>query len=660
MKHLIIGTAGHIDHGKTALIKALTSIDCDTHKEEKLRGITINLGFAHLNLPGGQSIGIIDVPGHSDFINTMVGGTCGIDMVLLVIAADSGIMPQTAEHVNIITALGISNGVVALAKTDLVDEELIEMARYEISDFLDKTSLKNAPIVPVSCVTGQGIDELINAIEQMVSGIQEPEKGNLFRMYIDRIFTVKGFGSVVTGSVLGGSIETGKDVFLLPGSNQKLRVRSIERHGNSVDKVVAGDRAALNLIGLKNEDYERGMLISDKLLPDTRMIDVYVALFDNASPLSLWSNVTFISGTFESQARLHLLNKDEVMPGENAVAQIHLYRPAILMNRDKFIIRNSSADLTLGGGYIIDASPLHHKRRTPRLIDYLNRLSVSLLSDNSVSEIISVELKKEFRPFSLAEMAEKLNMSVTELKTELESGKVDFTIYLAGDTAIVIDPVCDKTYRDKIIDILKEHHARNSIFPGGLELNEIISKSGMIKMKQGKIYLEILLKELKSENAVENFKNTWIIKGHKPLIDKQMMEEINWLENTILKYDNEKPALSEIEEKASQTRISPPKIKIYLNYLADEGKIRFYQSEFIHTKILDKYRILLLQELQKSVEGIDIQEFKDLMGGTKRFRALLGDIFESEKCIAIRRGSGVETRFFITENGKKILHESLS
>lgn len=660
MKHLIIGTAGHIDHGKTALIKALTNIDCDTHKEEKQRGITINLGFSYLNLPSGESLGIIDVPGHRDFINTMVSGACGIDLVLLVIAADSGIMPQTIEHVNIITALGINNGVVALTKTDLVDDELIEMARYEISDFLDKTSLKNSPIIGVSALTGQGLEELVAAINKTISEIEQTEKSNLFRMYIDRLFTVKGFGSVVTGSVMGGSIETGKDVFLLPDVKQKLRVRSIERHGKAVDKVISGDRAAINLIGLKIEDFERGMIISDKSLDSTLMIDAHINLFRGIQGISLWSQVTFISGTFECQARMHVLDKVEVQPGEDAIVQLHLSKPAILINKDKFILRNSSADITMGGGYIIDASPLHHKRRTPKLTEYLTRLATNFLSENSLKELIAIELKKEFRPFSSQEIADKLNMKLNELTSSLDAVDLSFRRYQSGDSEVFIDSNYDISFRVKIEKILREHHSKNPLQPGGLDTSEITGKLGFGKLKQCKTYIELLLKDMKSAKVLDLHRNSWIIMDYKATMDKLTLEDIQWLENLILSCEDEKPVLADIEEQCTQKKIPLHKLKTYLGFLADEDKIRYYQNDFLHTKILRKFRTKLLAELVKSQDGIDILRYKDILGGTKRFRALVGDLLEVEKCIIIQRGADVETRIFITETGKQIIDGDLS
>ncbi|HNW97479.1 MAG TPA: selenocysteine-specific translation elongation factor [Bacteroidales bacterium] len=659
MKHLIMGTAGHVDHGKTSLIKALTNIDCDTHKEEKRRGITINLGFSYLNLPKGESIGIIDVPGHKDFINTMVGGACGIDFVLLVIAADSGIMPQTIEHLNIINALGIKKGIVALTKIDLVDEELAEIAKYEIMEFLEKTSLKNASIVGVSSVTGQGKDELISAIEKIIADVEEKDKGDLFRLYIDRIFNVKGFGNVVTGSVLNGSVEVGSDVFLLPGNYPKLRVRSIERHGNAVERVVAGDRAAINLIGLKKEDFIRGMIISNKSLKETMMVDACISLFDAEAELSTWSNITFHTGTFECQARMHMLDKDSIKQNEEAIVQIHFTKPTILVNKDKFIIRNSSEDKTLGGGYIIDVSPLHHKKRTPTLIESLSHLSTNILDEHSINNVINIELKKEFRPFAPEEIAERLHMITEQVIFEIQNKPFSFKVYNSNESLILIDSNYNNAFKEKIIKALKEYHKENPIFPDGLEPNEIIGKLGLSKIKLGKTFLELLLSEMEKEGSIEKNKNTWIIKGHQALLDNKVKEEINWLENEILKYELQKPVMSEIEEKSVIQKISKHDLKMYLSYLIREGKIYFYNNEIIHSSFVNKFRTLLLKELVNKENGIEVNEFKTKMNATKRFCLLLVDIFEAEKIIS-KKGLEINTIINITKAGEKKLNESLS
>jgi len=659
MKHLIMGTAGHVDHGKTSLIKALTDIDCDTHKEEKRRGITINLGFSYLNLLNGESIGIIDVPGHKDFINTMVGGACGIDFVLLVIAADSGIMPQTIEHLNIISALGIKKGIVALTKIDLVDDELIEMAKYEVMEFLEKTSLKNSPVVGVSSTTGKGKDDLIKAIEAITTEVEEKEKGDLFRLYIDRVFNVKGFGNIVTGSVLSGSIVTGKDVFLLPGDNQKLRVRSIERHGKPVEKVVAGDRAAINLIGLKKEDFVRGMIISNKALKETVMLDASISLFDADTVLSVWSNITFHSGTFECQARMHMLDKDSIKQNEEAIVQIHLSKPAVLVNKDKFIIRNSSEDKTLGGGYIIDVSPLHHKKRTPALINNLTHLSENIMDEHSINEIINIELKKEFRPFTPEEIAERLNLNTDQVIAEIKNKPISFLVYNSNESLMLIDNSNNTIFKEKILKILAEYHKEFPIFPDGLETNEIIGKLGLSKIKLGKTYLDLLLSEMEKEGSIEKNKNSWIIKGHLAKLDKKTMEELNWLENEILKYDIQKPVMSEIEEHSVAQKISKHNLKMYFSYLIRENKIYFFDNEIIHAQIVNKFRPLLLKELINKENGIEINDFKNKINATKKFCALLMQIYEAEKII-LTKGEGINTQIFITKAGEKKLNESIS
>jgi selenocysteine-specific elongation factor len=660
MKHLIMGTAGHVDHGKTSLVKALTNIDCDTHKEEKARGITINLGFSYLDLPNGDSIGIVDVPGHKDFINTMVGGACGIDFVLLVIAADTGIMPQTVEHINIISALGITRGVVALNKIDLVDDELAEMAREEIAGYLEKTSLKGAPIVDVSSLTGAGKDNLVQAIQTVSQLVPPKELGSLFRMYIDRIFSVKGFGSVVTGSVLSGTITTGQDVLLLPGHNLILRVRSIERHSKPVNSVEVGDRAAINLIGLKNEDFSKGMIIANKALPETSMIDAVVSLFHSSEALPLWSNITLISGTFESQARLHLINTDSLMPGEQAIVQIHLNKPAILLGKDKFIMRNTSADLTLGGGYIIDPLPLHHKKRTPKLIDYLTSLTESLLNNNSLTELVGIEIKKELRPFTPAEVADRLNLSIEEFLSQVDYSKGKFIAHSTSESFVLIDTGHNKTFVNRVFAILTDYHTKNPVLPNGMDALEIIGKLGIAKFKSGRFYLDLLLEQMISEGLIEKKRDTYIVKGHQPKINQQTKAEIDWLENEILKCEMEKPVLSEIEERAVENKIQKNKLKLYLSYLAGEGNIKFYQNDFLHTTIIERIKPNILKKLAERDAGMDIPEFKELVGGTKRFRALLTDILEADKLISLKKGTDVETRISITTTGKKYLNEGLS
>jgi selenocysteine-specific elongation factor len=652
MKHLIIGTAGHVDHGKTSLIRMLTGIDCDTHKEEKQRGITINLGFSYLKLPAGESVGIIDVPGHKDFINTMIGGACGIDMVLLVVAADSGIMPQTVEHMNIISSLGIKRGIVALTKSDLVDEELLELAELEVADFLLDTPLKDAPIVKVSATTGMGKDALVQAVADCIVNADERPLNTVFRMYIDRIFTVKGFGSVVTGSVIGGSIQADQEVFLLPGNKQRLRVRSLERHGHAVDKVVAGDRAAINLIGLKSEAYERGMLLSDKPLEGTQMIDASIRFFDADTTLSIWSNIVLISGTFTCQARMHLLDADKLTAGEEALVQVHLSKTGILMPKDNFIIRNSSGDVTLGGGFVIEPFPLHHRKRTANLIEELSRQRNNILGEHSLGELIHARLKKEFRPFLENEMAEKLNVTAEEMLKESKNQNRGFIVYPTEQGNILIHKHFDLSYRKKIHQAISDYHQRNPLSAEGLEVAELTGKLGFSKSAVGKLYLEHLLIQLLSEGVMDKYNKSWIIKGHQPNFDKQSLEEIDWLEQEILACGENKAVFAEIEEKAVKRRIQKHKLRSYMSHLAAMNKIRFFKADFIHIDLLEKYRNLLISQLKEHENGIEIMTFKESLG-TKKLRAFLFQLFEADGLIRLEIHEDNDTKVFLNQEDIK-------
>jgi hypothetical protein len=283
-----------------------------------------------------------------------------------------------------------------------------------------------------------------------------------------------------------------------------------------------------------------------------------------------------------------------------------------------------------------------------------------LLGEHSLSEIVSIELKKEPRPFIIAEIADRLNLSLEELKNTIERGKPGYLIYRIDDSEILIDFDHNASFINKIIGILNEHHEKNPILAGGLDAKEIIGKLGLIKFKAGKAYLELLLKQMEIDSLIECYNNTWIIKGHKPKFDKQTQEDIRWLENEILKCDSEKPVLTEIEERAVDNRMQKNRIKLYLSYLAGENRIKFYQNDFLHTKVLNKYRPILLKKLLQHENGISIPEYKELIGGTKRFRALLTDIFEGEKIIALQKGYEEETRIMITQTGKKIINADLS
>src|SRR5208283_726319 len=325
MKHFVLGTAGHVDHGKTALIKALTGVDTDRLKEEKERGITIELGFASLALPSGQTLGIVDVPGHEKFIKNMVSGAAGIDLVMMVIAADEGIMPQTKEHLHICSLLGISKGIVALTKIDLVEKDWLELVKSEIIEFLQRTFLEGAPILPVSAIKQEGLTDLIKAIDATVSNINEKADDGIFRLPVDRVFTMKGFGTVVTGTMVSDHIKTGEEIEILPGGIT-ARIRGIQVHNQPVEEAWSGQRTAINLQGIEKSIIGRGnVLVRPKTVWPSKRLDVFVEfLASNSKNLKNRALVRLHAGTSEIIARIILLDKDELAPGQKNFAQLVL------------------------------------------------------------------------------------------------------------------------------------------------------------------------------------------------------------------------------------------------------------------------------------------------------------------------------------------------
>ncbi len=358
MKQIVLGTAGHIDHGKTALVRALTGVDCDRLKEEKRRGITIELGFASLALPSGQMIGIVDVPGHEKFVKHMVAGATGIDMVMLVIAADEGVMPQTREHLDICQLLGIRRGLVALNKADLVDEEWLEMVKDDVAGYLAGSFLAGSKIIPVSALTGQGVPEVIAAIGELAAQAEQRSHAGVFRLPIDRVFTMKGFGTVVTGTAISGRLAVGEQVTVYP-SGLSCKVRGLQVHGRDVGEALAGQRTAVNLQGVEKQTTQRGEVVATAgSLENTYMLDAYLThLPEAARPLKNRERLRLHLGTAEVLARAVLLEGQELAPGRSGFAQLRLDAPVVAFRGDRFVVRSYSPVRTIGGGEVLNPLP---------------------------------------------------------------------------------------------------------------------------------------------------------------------------------------------------------------------------------------------------------------------------------------------------------------
>ncbi|MCF7912910.1 MAG: selenocysteine-specific translation elongation factor [Candidatus Cloacimonetes bacterium] len=639
-KHLIMGTAGHVDHGKTSLIRALTGYDCDTHLQEKQRGITINLGFTRLSLPSGNTVGIVDVPGHADFINTMVSGACGIDFVLLIISADEGIMPQTREHLQIMELLGIEQGIIVLNKIDLVDEELLELAEEEVYEFVEDTFLATAKVMKVSSLTQAGISELIREIDDYVNKIPQRSAEGFFRMYIDRIFTVEGFGAIVNGSVLSGRVNSNATLYLQPGERQ-VRIRRIERYGIEAESVQAGDRAALNLVGFKQKEFSRGTLLSENRIKPTNLIDVKIRLFGGDRQLGIWNQVVFLMGTVKQMVRLHLLDQDELVGGEQGLAQVYLPRAIVPVMGDKFIIRLSSGDLTLGGGEIIDPYPLHHRRRRQQQIEIVKKLS-----SGDLAEIIAAEVRKSMLPVSLTQIAEMMNQKVDALTESVYSSLAGDIAFFQSEKQIILLMTKLKTaYKNKVLNSIRLFKQQNPLSEEGRSFQELLGIFGEDRNDITRETLTMLLEEMETDVQLRKAGKTWVLYNHIVELDPEFNRKIQAVMNYLLSCGNNVPLMAGINEAAGAEGIEEKELKLILQQLTRQEEIIHYQNSYIHSQVVKLAQAKLTSFLKQHEEGITLAQFRDIMQTNRKMAALLLDYFD-KKNLTVRRN---DVRYFTTQ-----------
>ncbi|MEI7813606.1 MAG: selenocysteine-specific translation elongation factor [Coriobacteriia bacterium] len=449
MPSLVLGTAGHIDHGKSALVKALTGTDPDRLPEEKERGVTIELGFARLTLPSGRTMGVVDVPGHEKFVRQMVAGATGIDVVMLVVAADDGIMPQTREHLAIIDLLGISEGVVALTKSDLADADWLELVRGDIERLLDGTSLAGAPIVAVSAKSGAGLPDLLATLDSLAAETKARQANLTMRLPVDRVFTISGAGTVVTGTMWSGSASRDDAVEVYP-SGIRGRVRGVQVHGESVEKAQAGQRVAVNLAGVERDQIRHGDVIATPgTLTVTDRFDArftYLGSPGDDKPFVSGARVHVNHGTREVLGRVLLMDVERLVPGESALAQVRLEDPIAPRYDDRFIVRSYSPVYTVGGGVVLDAMP---PRRT-RLKQHERELLEALLAHDLSSAAVGL-LASRAMPMTSAEVAAALGVPRAQVADELNRAKLE-RFKVAGETAFVtpeaLDVLCSAIERE--------------------------------------------------------------------------------------------------------------------------------------------------------------------------------------------------------------------
>jgi selenocysteine-specific elongation factor len=621
MKSIIIGTAGHIDHGKTALVKALTGIDADRLEEEKRRGITIDLGFAHLELtaPSGEKIrlGFIDVPGHEKFVRNMLAGVGGIDLVLLVIAADESIKPQTREHFEICRLLSIPRGITVITKADLVDEDTLNVVRLEIEDFVRGSFLdvSRSPVVAVSALKGPGLDELKREIVRLSAEVPARDTEALFRLPIDRVFTMKGFGAVVTGTLIAGKIKKEEEIEILP-SRKRARIRGVQVHGSAADQAIAGQRTALNLAGVQLEELARGMtLAAPSVLEPTQRIEVQISLLKDAKPLKNHARVHLHAFSSETIAEVALHGTNELKPGGTAFAQLRTAEPLLLLPGDRAILRQFSPVVTIGGAVVLDAFPL--PRQKPEVLEkFLNTLSSGSRQDTLLARIA----RRGHEGLSLAAAVRETGLKPSVLQPLIVSLAQQKQIIQAGDFLLSTD-AAQKT-REKIIATLDAFHKANPLV-GGISKEELREKRDLHQ-----IVLESLLIQLVRDKKVEVTGEQVRLAGRGVELKDEEAKAKEQIERAFAQAGLKVPLMKEVMDKLPIDKARAQKLVTLL--LRDRVLIKLADDLVFHHTALEGLRQLMAAQKAKTPK-IDVPTFKDLIGVTRKYAIPLLEYLDQQR-----------------------------
>ena len=598
--NVIIGTAGHIDHGKTTLIKALSGIETDTTQEEKDRGMSINLGFAYFDLPSGKRCGVVDVPGHEKFIKNMLAGVSGINLVLLLVDSREGIMPQTKEHVDILTLLGIENYIIVMTKIDLVEEEYRELVKEDIREFIAGTVLENSPIIEVDSISKKGLDNLLETIDKKTEDIEAKNIEKNARLNIDRSFQVKGFGTVVTGTLTEGVVNVGDELVIYP-KGIKTKVRNIQVHAKDVEKAYAGQRTAINLANIKFDDVKRGdTLATADSLTRTYMLDSEIKLInDERANLELWDRVRVYIGTEEVMARVVPLGTDLLKAGESSFAQLRLEDEIAVKNYDKFIIRTYSPMITIGGGVILDASPKKHSRFNEEILE---KLKVQL-EGNTSDLIANYILSHNNYLVSKDSIVKDLQLPEEEIVESIAQLIETATVYETK-----LGYIHKKKYEEvleKLKKLLVEYHNRFKL-KVGIPKIEVLSK---FKLSQ-KETLE-LLDLFIANNEIRLEGNLVAEKDFVVNYDKKQLAEKERIEKALLEGGFTPPTIKDL------TNGEKPKVEI-LESLIDNIIVRLDADLVLHANVL-KEAIQKVEDHFKVNEQMGLAEFRDMTGSSRKY-----------------------------------------
>lgn len=630
MKNIIIGTAGHIDHGKTALIRALTGKETDRWEEEKRRGITIDLGFTYFDLPSGDRAGIIDVPGHEKFVNNMLAGVIGMDLVMLVVAADEGMMPQTREHVDIMSQLGVEKSIVVLNKCDLVDDEWKELVKEEIKEELIGSVFEKANIIEVSAITGEGIDNLIKEIVHMTKDeVTEKDINTISRLPIDRSFSISGFGTIVTGTLISGSIKKDDELEIYP-IGKKAKIRSIQVHGKDVKECFAGQRSAINISNLKKDEIKRGYVLAPlNSLEDTMMLDVKLNVLNSSERiLSNRCRLHLFTGTSEILCRAVLLDTEEAAPGDSCYAQLRLEEKIAVRRGDKFIVRFYSPLETVGGGVILDANPT---KKTPFNKDQLEEIKRK--EEGSHSDIVELLVKKHPEMITIKEIGKLTGLSIEEVNeciNELKEENIVLTYEMKKDVYAYHSSEEMRLKRETIEFIKNFHHENPYKFGVGKSL---LKTKLYPKIKQN-VFDQIIYKFI-LENEIKKYKEYLSLNEFEINKDKIFQSVEKSLVNTYKKAEFDFVRLSEINFNSDENIV-----RDVLNVLMDEEKIVKINDEMFTLKsLMNKAEIVVREKLEKN-NLITISELRDALNTSRKSAKPILEYFDNMK---ITRKNGAES-----------------
>lgn len=614
-KHVIIGTAGHVDHGKSTLITALTGTNPDRLKEEQERGMTIDLGFAALTLPDGQTVGIVDVPGHERFLKNMLAGAGGVDVVLLVVAADEGIMPQTREHLDILRLLDVKAGVVAITKCDLVDAEWLKLVTDEVRAFLQDTPLKDAPVVAVSAVTGQGLPELLNALQEAVARVPARELNAPFRLPVDRVFTLAGVGTVVTGTLISGRVRAGDPIEILPAGLHS-RARQIQVHGQKVEEAVAGSRVAINLPGIEKEQIERGMVcVPPGVFQPTRAFDAQLRLLPDAvKGLPHRTRIRLYLGTAEVIGRVSLLDSERLEPGAQGFVQLRLEKPLVAARGDRFVIRTYSPMFTIGGGIVLEPHAPRHRRFDPAVLARLR----SLLEGAPEEKVLAI-LAQSPVGMDEQELARRAEMDVSSVSAILKHLEEHQQAVRVGDVWLARSAW--EHLRQQVEETLRRYHQQHPL-RAGMPREELRSTLG--GRLPARLFEAMLLRW--QQDGIIALQGTQVrLSGFSIRLNERQQRLANRVEQILREARATPPPVKAIAE---QVGAPPPAVKAMIEVLLEQGVlVKLEEEMYFHRDTLAEFADLVKRTIQEK-GSLSVGEFRDLTGSSRKFVVPLLEYFD--------------------------------